>query len=384
MAIKISGNTVLNHDGINYSNTNIAAGYLSLVSNTTGIRNTSVGSYSLYANTTGSNNTAIGFNSQKNDPTGSNNTSIGFESLLNSSSGYNNTSIGGSSLFSNTSGGENTAVGEESLYNNTTGYQNTSIGSLSLLNNTTGNLNTVVGYYSGIGITTGSKNTIIGAKVTGLSSSLSNTIIIADGDGNKRIYVDSSGNMGVGTTSPDALLTINTIASFGDGAVTTPSIAHKGDLNTGFWFPAADTIAASTAGSERMRIDSSGNVGIGKTNPSTLLDVNGVISDSIGNVREIPQNSKTAAYTLAATDSGKHISITTGGITVPSAIFTAGQLITIYNDSSSSQTITQGSSVTMYLAGTATTGNRTLAQRGVATILCVASNTFVISGAGVS
>ena len=38
----------------------------------------------------------------------------------------------------------------------------------------------------------------------------------------------------------------------------------------------------------------------------------------------------------------------------------------------------------MYLAGTATTGNRTLAQRGVATVLCVGTNTFVISGAGLT
>jgi hypothetical protein len=40
--------------------------------------------------------------------------------------------------------------------------------------------------------------------------------------------------------------------------------------------------------------------------------------------------------------------------------------------------------VTMYLVGTATTGNRTLAQRGVATILCVGTNTFVCTGGGVT
>jgi len=74
------------------------------------------------------------------------------------------------------------------------------------------------------------------------------------------ITVDASQNVGIGTTSPDALLTVNTIASFGAGAAATPSIAAKGDLNTGVFFPAADTLAASTGGSERMRIDSSGNL----------------------------------------------------------------------------------------------------------------------------
>jgi hypothetical protein len=55
----------------------------------------------------------------------------------------------------------------------------------------------------------------------------------------------------------------------------------------------------------------------------------------------------------------------------------------IYNDSASSITIT-ATAVTLRFAGTASTGNRTLAQRGVANILCVASNDYVISGAGLT
>ena len=77
--------------------------------------------------------------------------------------------------------------------------------------------------------------------------------------------IDASGNVGIGTASPDAALTVNTIASFGAGAAALPSIAAKGDLDTGMWFPAANTIAASTGGSERMRIDSSGNLLVGTT-----------------------------------------------------------------------------------------------------------------------
>jgi hypothetical protein len=63
---------------------------------------------------------------------------------------------------------------------------------------------------------------------------------------------------------------------------------------------------------------------------------------------------------------------------------TAGQNAVIYNNSASSQTITQGSSVTLRWAGTSNTGNRTLPAYGVATILCVSSNTYLIAGPGLS
>jgi hypothetical protein len=71
-------------------------------------------------------------------------------------------------------------------------------------------------------------------------------------------------------------------------------------------------------------------------------------------------------------------------VTVPQSVFAVGDAVTIFNNSSSNQTITQGTGVTLKLAASASTGNRTLFANGLATILCVATNTFVASGAGLT
>lgn len=157
------------------------------------------------------------------------------------------------------------------------------------------------------------------------------------------------------------------------------------DINASAAIADSKLATISTAGKVSGSAITSGTIG-GSTsiNTSGTITTSAAITDVAGNVRDIPQNSQTSAYTLVAADNGKHISITTGGVTVPSAIFSAGDVISVFNNSASNQTITQGASVTMYLAGSATTGNRTLAQRGICTVLCVASNTFVISGAGLT
>lgn len=96
--------------------------------------------------------------------------------------------------------------------------------------------------------------------------------------------------------------------------------------------------------------------------------------------RQLPQLTST---TVDAGSVGKHHYVS-AGVTISASTFSVGDAITIANSSAGDITITQGASVTMYLAGTATTGNRTLAQNGLATVLCVGTDTFLISGAGLT
>ena len=108
----------------------------------------------------------------------------------------------------------------------------------------------------------------------------------------------------------------------------------------------------------------------------------GNVEDGKGNLRSIPQNSQSSAYTLTIADAGKHIGITTGGVTIPSGVFSTGDAITIVNDSAYNQTITC-SAVTTYLANdTSTKSSLTLKARGLATFLFVSATVVYGAGAG--
>ena len=64
--------------------------------------------------------------------------------------------------------------------------------------------------------------------------------------------------------------------------------------------------------------------------------------------------------------------------------FQVGAAITIVNQGTGNITVAQGSGVTLYVAGNATSGNRTVTTFGMATIIKVATNTWFINGTGVS
>ena len=103
-------------------------------------------------------------------------------------------------------------------------------------------------------------------------------------------------------------------------------------------------------------------------------------TDDLGSLRTIPKNNQTGAYVLVAGDVGKTVYISTGGVTINQNVFSSGDLVTIINNSGSTQTITQGSSFTLYNTTDAATGNKTLNARGICTVWFADHNVGYISG----
>lgn len=99
--------------------------------------------------------------------------------------------------------------------------------------------------------------------------------------------------------------------------------------------------------------------------------------------RNVPQSgsAKTTSYSLAVGDVGKFIEVgASGSITIPDATFAAGDVVSIFNNTSGNVTITC-TITTAYIAGTdADKATVTLATRGVATILFLSGTVCVISG----
>jgi hypothetical protein len=106
--------------------------------------------------------------------------------------------------------------------------------------------------------------------------------------------------------------------------------------------------------------------------------------------RDIPQISFTGNATIATTDAGRHYysTLSTGNVLTiannASQSFQVGAAISIVNQGTGTITVAQGSGVTLYLAGNATAGNRSVATFGMATLIKVATDTWFINGTGVA
>jgi len=218
----------------------------------------------------------------------------------------------------------------------------------------------------------------IATGVSGLGANVATALSVAVGSAGA--FVVNGGALG---TPSSGTLTNCTFPTLNQNTTGTASNV------TGTVAVANGGTGATTAGAARTNLGaaaSGANTDITALDQDVTITATGTIAADTLGYRGLPQNSQTASYTLALSDAGKHISITTGGVIIPansSIAFPVGTAIVVFNNSGSNQTISITTD-TLRLAGTASTGSRTLAQYGLATCVKVASTTWVISGAGIT
>ena len=120
--------------------------------------------------------------------------------------------------YDSATGWGNIAIGSLTATKLSTGGYNTFLGTFTGDSLTTGSYNTVIGANTGQGLQTGNYNTIVGAQVAGVTPGLSNSILLADGQGNTRLFADAVGDVGVGTVTPHSLFQVTQPTSVGTGS----------------------------------------------------------------------------------------------------------------------------------------------------------------------
>jgi hypothetical protein len=262
--------------------------------------------------------------------------------------------------------------------------------------------------------------------VVGPASAADNAIVRYDGTTgklvqNSGVYVSDANKVSIGSATPVALTATITpqVQSLGVniGASAYMVGRYSADASMTWYYTAKSRNA--TVGSHTVVQDNDGLGGIamfgsdgtnfvagaeiygevdgtpgsGSMPSAIVFRVNGVekfrvansglLTDDKGNIRAVPQTgaAKTGSYSLATTDVGTFVHVSTGGsVTIPDATFAAGDIVSVFNNTSGNITITC-TITTAYIAGTDTDkASVTLATRGVATILFISGTVCVISG----
>ncbi|MFZ2252681.1 MAG: beta-propeller fold lactonase family protein [Minisyncoccia bacterium] len=317
-----------------YNNTsgyqNAAQGHESLYSNTTGHGNAALGSSALRSNITGNSNTALGTAALYNNTSGSYNSAQGDTSLFSNTTGTQNTATGYASLYNNVSGSYNSVQGSLSLFTNTIGSYNTAQGYRALFSNTTGSSSVALGYLAGDNIATSWSNTLIGTESgysSASASSSNNTLLgyrsgygmgsvvgnlflgyqaassttlgnynILLGYNNNLASTTGSNQLNIGNLIYGTNLGVNGTLSSGNVGIGTTSPSAKLDVwgNLNIATGSTPTLFANTA---------NGRVGIGTSSPSQNLTVAGNMHLT-GALYDSVYNAGTSGMVLQTTGTG--------------------------------------------------------------------------------
>lgn len=194
----------------------------------------------------------------------------------------------------------------------------------------------------------GTPSALVGTNITGTAAGLS--------IGGNAATATTATNQSGGTVSATSG-SFSGVATFSAGSAGAPALTTTGDTNTGIFFPAADTIAFSEGGTEAMRIDSAGNVGIGTSVPGLYrLRVNGG-DVQITNTSEavLSMNGGSNNFSINATDADYAV-FTSGGNGLGFAV-TYGSGICAFDNATSTMQVTGNISATNFLGNATTASN---------------------------
>ena len=207
------------------------------------------------------------------------------------------------------------------------------------------------------------------ADITGIGANLTGVVTASSFSGTVPTATNATGLTG----TPD--ITVRNIVG---AAATFSGVLTYEDVTN------VDSLGIVTA-RNGLRVTQGGiNVTAGISTFGGNITSSGSITDDKGDLRTIPASTKSSGYVLVAADTGKVIYISTGGVTINNSVHSGGDVISIINNSGSDQTITQGSGLTLYNTADASTGTKTLAGRGMATVWFASASIAYISGSGLS
>ena len=284
------------------------------------------------------------------------------------------------------------------------------------------------------------------------------TYLQVNGDGSTKlgwngttqaVTTSAAGNVTFAAPSSGNTATFNGVAggspiAVSAGAVGAPSLTFTTAGNTGIWSSAAANLDISTASTNRINVNSTGNVTVNTPGAGVAVTANGASGqygiqvvgiNSAGNSRglqvvagtnssdvalivanaassanyfevrgdgvvsgndgtnlfelgykDTPLNSQSSNYVPVVSDRGKTINATASiSVTINTGVFSGGAVLAVSVGNGATVSIVQGAGMTLQWAGNgATTGTRTLTGAGLATIVFLTGSAALISGAGLS